>query len=249
MVDTAAIREMQRQYEAQMREARAQWTAEQQRMERAVQDAIAESRAQWDSVGLQEFLRQNDLAALQRYRTDLQGLGQELRVLSLRQDSLGNSVWEYDPFGRYPGPVIVGSAGDFTFLDFAREDDPMIVLGLDTEGCEDALAQQEALLLLLRLEVDVMPTVRDILERDDKCSAHLRYLSVNWLGYEDTDEARELLTEVAGEHPDVRTREWAVTRLANFESPEVAEVLKSFLEESDGPRGAGSGHPWTLPPG
>ncbi len=228
MVDTA-IRDMQRQYEAQIREAQAQWAAEQERMERAVEEAIAESRAQWDSVGLQEYVRQ--LRGWEElYRGQLEPFRPRIQVL--QPDSLGGSVLEYDPFGRYPGPVIVGSAGDLTFLDFGRED-AVIVTGLDLEACEDALAQQEALVLLLRLEVDVMPTVRDILGRDDKCSAHLRYLSVNWLGGEDTDEARDLLTEVAEEHPDSRTREWAVTRLANFESPEVAEVLKNFLSESN----------------
>ena len=227
--DTAALREMRQQYEARTREALAQWAAEQERMERAVQEAIAESRAQWDSVGLQEHLRQRDLQ--EQYRGQVEP--SRTRIQMLQPDSLGGSVLAYDPFGRYPGPVIVGSAGDLTFLDFFPGRDDPIVLGLDTERCEDALAQQEALVLLLRLEVDVMPTVRDILARDDECSAHLRYLSVNWLGGEDTDEARDLLTEVAGEHPDSRTREWAVTKLANFESPEVAEVLKNFLSESN----------------
>ena len=53
------------------------------------------------------------------------------------------------------------------------------------------------------------------------------------MGEEETEEARDLLIEVARDHPDARTREWAVTRLANFEAPEVAEVLVSFLRESD----------------
>ena len=106
--------------------------------------------------------------------------------------------------------------------------------GIDIHpGCEDALIQQEALTSLLRLETDLMPTVRSTLERKDECSVHLRYLAVNWLTQEGTDEAWDLLTEVAREHPDTQTRRWAVTHLASFENPESAEILIGILRESD----------------
>ena len=78
-----------------------------------------------------------------------------------------------------------------------------------------------------------MPTVRSMLDRKDECSAHLRYMAVNWLGEEDTDEARNLLMEVAREHPDTQTRRWAVTNLARFENPETVDVLIGILRESD----------------
>lgn len=254
--DTAAIREMRRQYEAQIREAQAQWAAEQERMERAVQEAIAQYRAQADSVDLQEALRgERDLATLQRYQAE-QFLAQAeaLRVLQLQADStaliLSDStrvydfrtfpnIWTSGGNRRYPPmPMIVSPEGrveyspDFVrILDSSGRYDP-ILAGIDIHPeCDDA--RQEALTTVLRLEANAMPTVRDMLERDDECSAHLRYLSVNWLGGVKTEEARDLLIEVAREHPDVRTRQWAAARLANFESPEVSEVLVSFLQESE----------------
>ena len=75
--------------------------------------------------------------------------------------------------------------------------------------------------------------VRGVLRRNDECTAHLRYLAVNWLADEGTDEARELLMEIAREHGDAQTRRWAVTALADFEDPEIAEVLVSILRDSD----------------
>ena len=237
--DTAALREMRQQYQAQIREAQAQWAAEQERMERAVQEAIAQYRAQVDSVDLREALGNLDLTRqAQLYRAQLaqaliaqQQIGDSLAltmdVYDFRELPIalgGNRVWPQvysaspegvrilDPFGGYD-PILAG-------IDIHPE-------------CEDALTLQEALTTVLRLEADAMPTVRDLLERDDECSAHLRYLSVNWLGGEDTDEALDLLTEVARDHPDARTRQWAIARLANFESPDVTEVLMHFLRESD----------------
>ena len=216
--DTAAIRNMRREYEAQIRQAQQQWAAEQERMRRAVQEAIDRYRTQADTTDWQEALR------MQVYDAEL------LQALQRQQDSLGHlGVTVFNP--GY-APIVYTGAGGVRVLDFPGYDP--ILAGIDIHPeCVDALAQQEALTSLLRLEVDVMPTVRDILDRDDDCSAHLRYMSLNWLGGQTDDEARDLLTKVAGDHPDTRTRQWAVTRLANFESPEVADVLVNFLRDSD----------------
>ena len=250
--DTATIREMQQQYEAQIREAQAQWAAEQGRVERAAQESIAQYRAQLDSVDLQDAAQRSDLATLQRIRAEqLQALLEALGLLELPVDSLthrpdSTRVWTFGGNRGYP-PFRVSPEGGVVYtpeflrsltevmrsFDSSGRYDPVLA-GIDIHPeCEDALTLQEALTTVLRLEADAMPTIRDILERDDECSAHLRYLSINWLGEEETEEARDLLIEVARDHPDARTREWAVTRLANFESPEVSEVLVSFLRESD----------------
>lgn len=222
--DTAAIREMRQEYEEQISQAQEQWAAEQERMRRAVQEAIDRYRTQADSTDWQEALR------MQVYDAELLQL-EAFQALQRQQDSLGYSG--VTVFNRGYPPMVITGDGGVRVLDFPGYDP--ILAGIDIHPeCVDALAQQEALTSLLRLEVDVMPTVRDILDRDDDCSAHLRYMAVNWLGGEGTDdEARDLLTEVAGEHPDARTRQWAVTRLANFESPEIADVLVNFLRDSD----------------
>lgn len=234
-VDTA-MRAMRRQYEAQIQEAEAQLEAERQRGRRAVEDAIDRYRVQVDSA---------NLATMQAYQAEqYQASVEAFRALQFRGDSLlpvPDSVVIYDSrnfpnvwtAGNREYPIVVSPDGSVVQLHSWGRYDP-ILAGIDIHPeCVDALTQQQALVSLLRLEVDAMPTVRDILNRDDECSAHLRYLSVNWLGGEKTDEGRDLLTEVAREHSDARTRQWAVTRLANFQSPDVAEVLVDFLRESD----------------
>ena len=110
---------------------------------------------------------------------------------------------------------------------------PWPVEELDLPGCEDALVQQEALTSLLRLETDKMPALRNVLGRDDVCSQHLQYQAVSWLAAEGTAEAQSLLTEVATSHPDTRTRRWAISSLAGFHTPEVAQALVDILRESD----------------
>lgn len=217
--DTAAIREMRQEYEEQIRQAQEQWAAEQERMRRAVQEAIDRYRTQADSTDWQDALR------LQVYDAEL------LQALQRQQDSLGHSG--VTVFNRGYVPMVVTGAGGVHVLDFPGYDPILTGIDIHNPECVDALEQQEALTSLLRLEVDVMPTVREILDRDDDCSPHLRYMALDWLGGQTNDEARDLLTEVAGDHPDARTRQWAVYRLANFESPEVADVLVNFLRDSD----------------
>ncbi|MCY4574882.1 MAG: HEAT repeat domain-containing protein [Gemmatimonadetes bacterium] len=241
-VDTAAIRDMRQQYQEQIREAQAQWEVEQERMRRAVQEAIAQYSAQVDSVDLQEVGQRNlELTQqAQLYRSQLARalIAQQLSgplehtmdsalVYDFRELPIGfggNRVWPQVYSSSPEGVLILDPFGGY---------DP-ILAGIDIHPeCADALIRQQALTSLLRLEADAMSTVHQMLESEDECSAHLRYMSVNWLGGEESEEARDLLIEVARDHPDTRTRQWAVTHLANFESPEVSEVLVSFLRESD----------------
>ena len=242
--DTVAIREMRQQYQEQIREAQAQWAVEQERMLRAQQEAIAQYRAQVDSVDLQEVLGQRNLELTRQAQLYRSQLARALIAQQLSGDSLahamdsalvydfrelpialgGNRVWPQVYSSSPEGVIILDPFGGY---------DP-ILAGIDIHPeCVDALTREDALTTVLRVEPDPMPTVRDMLERDDECSAHLRYLSINWLAGKETEEARDLLIEVARDHPDTRTRQWAVTHLANFESPEVSEVLVSFLRESD----------------
>ncbi|MDE2653113.1 MAG: HEAT repeat domain-containing protein [Gemmatimonadota bacterium] len=247
-VDTA-MRAMRLQYEAQMQEAQARWTVEQERMERAARDAFERYRALVDSAAKQDSARRSAPSTFERIRSEqLQALLEAAGLLELQADSLAHmrdSVWAYGgnrrvrPFQVSPEGAVVYTPEFLSSLtqvirsvDPTERFDPITGIDIHPE-CVDALMQQQALVSLLRLEVDAMPTVRDILNRDDECSAHLRYLSVNWLSGKETDEARDLLTEVAREHSDARTRQWAVTRLANFQSPDVADVLVDFLNESD----------------
>ena len=250
-VDTAAIRDMRQQYQEQIREAQAQWEVEQERMRRAVQEAMAQYRAQVDSVDLQDAARRSDLGTLQRIRAEqIQALIGALGLLELQGDSLALSsdstmalrfglARGYSPFRVSPEGAVVYTPEFLRSLtevmrpfDSSGGYDP-ILAGIDIHPeCADALIRQQALTSLLRLEADAMSTVHQMLESEDECSAHLRYMSVNWLGGEESEEARDLLIEVARDHPDTRTRQWAVTHLENFESPEVSEVLVSFLRES-----------------
>lgn len=210
--DTAALREMrwEMQAEAQLQAARADRAQQRARFESETQEAIALYNAQLDSSRSQ--LNSMDPLGILRLNQQDQLLAQLAQAQRL--EALAAGARGRNPFLTGLNSGVVGR------------------IDIDPE-CVNALIDQEAFTSLLRLDTERMPTVRSMLERNDDCSAHLRYMAVNWLAQEDTDEARNLLTEVAGEHPDTRTRQWAVTRLANFEAPEVAEVLMNILRDSD----------------
>lgn len=225
--DTAAYSEMERQFEARIREAQDAMTVQQAQLERELQRSVERYRAQLDSAAAlgipgREYQPYMDALVRQRSEEALMAYVQANRELSQLADT--------------------AAAADIrSRLLRAQLEDQLAYLGAAFPGwmgeaphpeCEDALIQQEALTSLLRLETDAMPTVRDMLKRDDDCSAHLRYLALNWLPHEGTGEARELLTEVARTHADAQTRRWAVTALADFADPETAETLASILQES-----------------
>ena len=214
--DTAAYREMQRQFEARMRELRANWAEQQAMLERELQQSIERYRAQLDLTDVQGTLQQDQLMAQ---------LAETQHVL-MAQAMADSAATAYGPNVRvYRGP------GGRPVIDVFSD---QYWAGIDIHPeCGDALIEQEALTSLLRLGVDAMPTVRDMLKRGDDCSAHLRYMALNWLADQGTDEARGLLIEIAGEHLDAQTRGWAVQGLENYDGPEITELLLRMLRESD----------------
>jgi len=100
------------------------------------------------------------------------------------------------------------------------------------EGCQALSVQQEAFTALMRLARDPARSVHDVLGREDRCSAHLRYQAVSWLARQGTAEAESTLVEAATSHADAETRKWAVMALAEFRTPGAADVLAHILAES-----------------
>ena len=221
--DTAAYREMQRQFEARIRELEDVWTGQQARLERELRQSLEQYRAQLDSTDFRGILRQDQLIA------DLAEAQLQTQFAQITQALTDSATIAYAPSVRvYRGP------GGRPVVDVFSDQYGPVPAGIDIHPeCEDALIEQEALTFLLRLEVDAMPTVRDMLKRDDDCSAHLRYMVLHWLGDEGTDEARELLMEVAGEHRDTETKRWAVQGLEHYDVPEITELLLKMLESDD----------------
>ena len=215
--DTAAYREMQRQFEARMRELEDAWTGQQARLERELQQSFERYRVQLDSTDVLGVLRQERL---------MHDFAEAERMVWAMADSVAGASG--------PGVRVYRGPGGRPVVDVFSDRYGPVPAGIDIHWeCEDALIDQEALTSLLRLEVNAMPTVRDILKRDDDCSAHLRYMALNWLGDEGTDEARELLMEVARDHPDAETKRWAVHGLEHYEAPGITELLLRMLESDD----------------
>ena len=102
-----------------------------------------------------------------------------------------------------------------------------------TNECEDLLIQQEAFSALLALETDRMPPVRSVLARNDECSAYLRSQAIMWLASEGTDEAEQELIKAATSHPDGRTRQWAISGLAQSQTRASLDVLTNLLGDED----------------
>ena len=223
--DTAAYRETQWRFEERIRELEDAWRADQARLERELRRAIERYRVQLDSTDLQgHLLDSTDLQGhlLQdRMIAEAQRLAQFAEAQHEMRALVDSAAYARGPWGR---PVID------VFSDLYGA----VPAGIDIDGeCQDALIEQEALTSLLRLEVDAMPTVRDMLARADDCSAHLRYMALNWLADEGTDEARELLMEVAREHPDANSKRLAVHGLEHYDAPEVTELLLRMLDSED----------------
>lgn len=215
--DTAASREMQRQIEARVRELEDAWRVQQARLERELQQSFERYRAQLDSTDVLGVLRQERL---------MHDFAEAERMVWAMADSVAGASG--------PGVRVYRGPGGRPVVDVFSNRYGSVPAGIDIHPeCEDALIDQEALTSLLRLEVNAMPTVRDILKRDDDCSAHLRYMALIWLGDEGTDESRELLMEVARDHPDAETKRWAVHGLEHYEAPGITELLLRMLESDD----------------
>ena len=215
--DTAAYREMERQFEARIRELEDTWTEQQARLERELQQSIEQYRVHLDSTAYLGVLQQDRLMA-------------QVAEAERRAWAMADSA----AIASGPNVQVYGGPGGRPVVDVLFDRYDRVPPGFDIHpGCENALIEQEALTSLLRLETDAMPTVRDMLERDDDCSAHLRYMALNWLADRGTNEALELLMEVAREHPDAETRRWAVHGLEHYDAPEITELLLSMLESDD----------------
>lgn len=232
--DTAAWREAQEELEARHRELLRQWQEEQARAERMWQEEQARTARMWqeqlaryqalDSTEIQEILRQPERMA------------QLAGAMAALADTAAVPIAGIARRPFMPGVylnergVLVNSPEVASY--FATRFNPVPDAADIHPECVDALIEQEALTALLRVPTDRLSTARGILERRDDCSGHLRHLVVHWLAGTDTDEARQLLVDVAREHPDPDTRQLAVTRLAYVKTPEAAEVLVNILREA-----------------
>ena len=215
--DTAAYREMELLFEARLRELEEAWTEQQARLERELQQSVERYRAQLDSTDFQGILRQDWLMARN---------AEAQRIAYALADSAADASG--------PNVRVYRGPGGRTFVDVLSDQYDPVPAGIDIPWeCQDAPMEQEALTSLLRLGVDAMPTVRGVLKRDDDCSAHLRYMALHWLGDQGTDEARDLLMEVAGEHLDAQTQRWAVRSLEHYDAPGITELLLKMLESDD----------------
>jgi HEAT repeat protein len=104
-------------------------------------------------------------------------------------------------------------------------------------GCEDAVDDDrvEALNAMMQLNGDqALPILRRVLQRRDKCSELLRRKAVFLVSQKRSDEAVDILLEVAKTDPDRTTREDAVFWLSQTGSERATEVLEQILlRESD----------------
>ncbi|MCE9601885.1 MAG: HEAT repeat domain-containing protein [Gemmatimonadetes bacterium] len=104
-------------------------------------------------------------------------------------------------------------------------------------GCEDAVDDEriEALNAMMQLNAEqAIPILKKVLQRRDKCSELLRRKAVFLVSQKRSDEAVDLLLEVAKTDPDRATREDAVFWLSQTGSDRATEVLEQILlRESD----------------
>jgi HEAT repeat protein len=104
-------------------------------------------------------------------------------------------------------------------------------------GCEGAVDDDriEALNAMMQLNAEqALPILRKVLQRRDKCSELLRRKAVFLVSQQRSEEAVEILLEVAKSDPDRPTRENAVFWLSQSNSERATEVLEQILlRESD----------------
>lgn len=211
-VDAAAVRQAQRQFEARQQEMLEALREEQARMESQLQQQLERYRAQQDSTDM--VLSRERMEEVLRQRSARMALGNPLGNLERELRRLADTA----DFREY-------------LTSSARYPELLVTMA----ECPDALVQQEAFTSLLALRTVRMPAVRDMLGREDDCFAHLRYHAVIWLAAEGSDEAWELLVEVATGHPDTQTRRSAIRSLATqpAERPETGEILMDIVQGSE----------------
>ena len=104
-------------------------------------------------------------------------------------------------------------------------------------GCEGAVDDDriEALNAMMQLNAEqALPILKKVLQRRDKCSELLRRKAVFLVSQKRSDEAVDILLEVAKTDPDRATREDAVFWLSQTGSDRATEVLEQILlRESD----------------
>jgi HEAT repeat protein len=99
-------------------------------------------------------------------------------------------------------------------------------------GCEGVIDDEriEALNALMQMNSDqAMPVLRRVLERRDRCSEILRRKAVFIVSQRRSDEAAEILVNVARNDPDRTTRSEAVFWLSQTNSARAVEVLEQIL--------------------
>ncbi|HMV69960.1 MAG: HEAT repeat domain-containing protein [Gemmatimonadaceae bacterium] len=123
--------------------------------------------------------------------------------------------------------------------ELERERRGLAVGGPDEDvppGCE-AFADDErveAINALMQMNPEqATPILKKVLARRDKCAEVLRRKAVFILSQQRTDEAADILVDVARNDPDRTTRENAVFWLSQTDSPRAAVVLEQILRDSD----------------
>ncbi len=103
-------------------------------------------------------------------------------------------------------------------------------------GCEGAVDDEriEALNAMMQLNAEqALPILKKVLQRRDKCSELLRRKAVFLVSQQRSDEAVDILLEVAKTDPDRPTREDAVFWLSQTGSERATEVLEQILLRED----------------
>ena len=104
-------------------------------------------------------------------------------------------------------------------------------------GCEGMVDDDriEALNAMMQLNAEqALPILKKVLQRRDKCSELLRRKAVFLVSQKRSEEAVDILLDVAKSDPDRATREDAVFWLSQTRSPRATEVLEQILlGESD----------------
>ncbi len=100
------------------------------------------------------------------------------------------------------------------------------------EGCDSPETEErvEALNALLQMNSQrALPLLQGVLKRRDKCAVVLRRKAVFLVSQNNSDEAVDILVEVAKTDPDRATREDAVFWLSQTRSERATEVLEQIL--------------------
>lgn len=103
-------------------------------------------------------------------------------------------------------------------------------------GCEGVIGDEriEALNALMQMNAEqALPILRRVLERRDRCSEILRRKAVFLVSQKRSDEAAEILVNVARNDPDAKTRSDAVFWLGQTNSPRAIEVLEQIMREQN----------------